>query len=77
MAGPNYEPIPPKLQHDMRVLAHDLHTLRENVAAGRVAPHDFPVLERILAARLDGLEAAVHARLLLERQRGGSGVKGN
>jgi hypothetical protein len=66
----NYQPIPPRLLLDMRVVQHDLHQLRANLAAGRVRPAEFAAIERAMAARIEILEAAVHARLLDEARAG-------
>lgn len=62
----NYEPIPPQILHRMRVMQHDLFKVKENLAIGRVRPEDHASLERVLAARIELLEAEVHARLLDE-----------
>jgi hypothetical protein len=66
----NFEPIPPALQQRLYVMSHDLRKARENVAAGRVRPEHRAALERVLAARVQALEAEVHARLLAESRRG-------
>lgn len=65
----NYEPIPMRLVDQMRVMRHDLFKVRENVAIGRVKPEQYADLERVLAARIQLLEAEVHARLLDEARR--------
>jgi hypothetical protein len=63
----NFEPIPVLLAQRILVLTHDLRKLRENVAAGRVRPEHYAAIEQVLGARLAGLEAEVHARLLEEQ----------
>ena len=62
----SYAPIPPKLVMEMKIMQHDLHQLRANVAAGRVRPEHYAMLERVMSARLELIEAAIHDRLLHE-----------
>ena len=69
MMNKNYVPIPPALQQQLRVMQHDLHKVRENLAIGRISPQQFTDLERVLDARLKLLEAEVHTRLLDEARR--------
>lgn len=64
----NHEPIPPRLMHQLHVMTHDLHKVREHMAAGRIDATQFESLGRVLAARLTLLEAEVHARMLEEAQ---------
>lgn len=65
----NYEPIPPRLHEQLRVMRHDLFKVRENLAVGRVKPEHYADLERVLGARLELLEAEIHGRLLDEARR--------
>lgn len=73
----NFEPIPAKLAMELRIMRHDLKALRAQVAAGRVRPEHYGMIERVMASRLELLEAAVQARLLEEAKGGGrAGVRG-
>ena len=77
MMNKNSVPIPPALQQQLRVMQHDLHQVRANLAVGRISPQQFPDLERVLDSRLKLLEAEVHARLLDEARRTNARFKMN
>lgn len=65
----NFEPLPAAIHQRLRVLQHDLSKVKENVAFGRVRPEHYADLEKALDARIQALEAEVHARLLAEAGR--------
>lgn len=66
-----YAPIPPQLLTQLHALMRDMHRARENAAAGRLRPEHYAAMERVLAARMELLEAQVQGRLLDEARRGG------
>lgn len=65
----DHAPLPEKLFDQIRVMRHDLVQVRENLALGRVRPEHYANVGRALDARLELLEAEVHARLLDEARR--------